>query len=595
MSAVAEGPSIPGQDRPGRFPATLLTSFAIGFLYGAGPFSRWQAAIESAQVLAGTVQYPDGNAFYEYHLKAWTLINQALAPWLVLGVTERVLSIALSGLMTGLTFLSLTLCAYALSRRPLLSLCAPLFTLALIGSTNQYGVIYPIFIAGTEHTYGVIGRAMALTLFATLALGHRRSGAVLLGIAPAIHPTWGAWSILVATIILAWDPKAALPTARKLLPYFAAGACISALSLAYQLLQSRGLTEVDPESQASYLHAFLTHWDFHRRPVDLRSPGVYLGVATVLLSLLWLTAFRKDNAQEATLMYRALLVSGTLGLLGCAATWIPDRLPDIVNMAMPGRFLNLSIFAMPAVLLGILGRYQDRLVFKGLLFLHLGYALWNWFFLAILSSDRFGWTLDHWKEWLACSLLLIAIRAALPRIKEQPRATRLAQRAFVPALIACLVILAIGIALSEILKRQSLILSAPDAVLDAASRGEGLLITAGAMQFIQLRTRRPLLLNTGALDQITIVPSSGPEMTRVLDQVYGIDLFNPPEDIKRTRPGGLLPDSARALWESRSTADWQAIAQEFNATQILTHGETQLQLPEIARNDTFALYQIPKD
>ena len=169
-----------------------------------------------------------------------------------------------------------------------------------------------------------------------------------------------------------------------------------------------------------------------------------------------------------------------------------------------------------------------------------------------------------------------------------------ARRAIVPVLVAALLSFALGIVVSETGKQESLFRSAPDTVLQAAGRREGLLITAGAMQFVQLRTGRSLLLNVGALDQLSIVPSSGPEMARVLNRVYGIDLFNPPDEIKKARPGALLPESGRETWEARSVPEWQQIAREFDAWDVLAYGDWQLQISEIAQNDDFALYRIPK-
>lgn len=595
MSESVEAPASPDEQRAAAIAAPVAVSFAVGFLFGAGPFSRWQVAIETAQVLAGTIEYPEGNAFLEYHLKAWTILHHLLAPWLAAGVSERALSIVLAGLACGLSFAALTICTLALSKRPLVALLAPLFTLALFAGEEQYGVIYPIFMTGTEHTYGVVGRAMALALLALLALGYRRSGMVLLGMAPAIHPTWGAWTVLVAFAVIAWERRLTGEALKTLGPWFAAGIAISLGSLAYQLFRARAVTQVDPEMQAAYLEAFLAHWDFHRRPVNLRAPGIYLAAASVLLGLVWLTKFRKENSLEATFMHRALVVSGAAGLVGCGATFFPTLLPDIVNMTMPGRFANLSIFAFPAVLLGLLGRYQERFEIKVLLMLHLCYVFWNWLFTAFLSSGKYGWNLSHWKEFMACGIAAIVLCALASRMPEPERVSSLVRSAFCPALAAAAVAFTAGIVVSGYAKHESLHGSVPDPVLEAARRGEGLLITGGAMQFIQLRTGRPLLLNVGALDQLSVVPSSGPEMARVLDRVYGIDLFDPPDDIKQTRPGALLPSSGRELWEARSVREWQEIAREFGAWEVLSYGSWRLQIPEIVRNEEFALHEIPRD
>jgi len=76
-------------------------------------------------------------------------------------------------------------------------------------------------------------------------------------------------------------------------------------------------------------------------------------------------------------------------------------------------------------------------------------------------------------------------------------------------------------------------------------------------------------------------------------QVYGVDLFNPPEEIKRTRPGALLEETGKALWESRTPEQWSEIKRQFNVTDILTYGDWELQLPKAVSNREFALYRIP--
>ena len=61
-------------------------------------------------------------------------------------------------------------------------------------------------------------------------------------------------------------------------------------------------------------------------------------------------------------------------------------------------------------------------------------------------------------------------------------------------------------------------------------RQNGLLLTGGSLHLIQFRTRRPVLLDGGGLDALPYAPESGPEMQRVLLDVYGIDLLNPPPE-----------------------------------------------------------------
>ena len=97
-------------------PSVLVVSGALGFHVGAGAFADWQVAVETAQVVAGLVDYPAGNPFYVYHTKLWTILHQVLAVALAAGLSERTLSVLVSGLLGMVSFQALSLIAYAISR-----------------------------------------------------------------------------------------------------------------------------------------------------------------------------------------------------------------------------------------------------------------------------------------------------------------------------------------------------------------------------------------------------------------------------------------------------------------------------------------------
>ena len=103
-------------------------------------------------------------------------------------------------------------------------------------------------------------------------------------------------------------------------------------------------------------------------------------------------------------------------------------------------------------------------------------------------------------------------------------------------------------------------------------------------RLIQLRTRRPVLLNIASLDQISYLPASGALANPPLRGVYGIDLL------------AATPTSMKgieALWESRSLAEWQEIGDEFDVADVLVWNSYRLQLPLIETDHEFSLYRIP--
>jgi hypothetical protein len=126
--------------------------------------------------------------------------------------------------------------------------------------------------------------------------------------------------------------------------------------------------------------------------------------------------------------------------------------------------------------------------------------------------------------------------------------------------------------------------------LAQVAAGQGLLLTAGDLHLIQLRTRRPVLLDGGGLDGLLYSLEAGPEMERILREVYGIDLLNPPEE---ARGAGRIPPMAnRRVWESYSPEKWREIARVFHVTQVLTYPDWTLNLPVAAHSRRLLLYDI---
>jgi len=77
---------------------------------------------------------------------------------------------------------------------------------------------------------------------------------------------------------------------------------------------------------------------------------------------------------------------------------------------------------------------------------------------------------------------------------------------------------------------------------------------------------------------------------RILREVYGIDLLNPPEEARGS--GRIPPMATRRVWESYSTEKWREIARDFHVTQVLTYPDWTLNLPIAAHSRRLLLYDI---
>src|SRR5687767_12508587 len=94
----------------------LVLSGIFGFRVGMIGFPDWQVAVETAQVVAGVVRYPEPTPFYIYHTQLWTVLHHVLALPLSAGVPELTLSLIVSGVVGMVTFQTLSMVVYALSR-----------------------------------------------------------------------------------------------------------------------------------------------------------------------------------------------------------------------------------------------------------------------------------------------------------------------------------------------------------------------------------------------------------------------------------------------------------------------------------------------
>src|SRR5678815_2262004 len=209
--------------------AVVVVAGVLGLRAGAVLFPDWQVAVETAQVTARIVRYPIQTPFSVYHAELWTVLHQVLAVFLRLGVSEITLSRVLSGVMGMLSFQAIALIVYGLSADALVAIGA--CGLALATHTSEFGVMYPIFLMGSSHTYGIIGLSFFVLVVGFFGTGSYRVAAFLLGLAPAIHPSLGAWLLLIVAIAVASDFRRARTELRHAVVPFLVGVVVSGFSL----------------------------------------------------------------------------------------------------------------------------------------------------------------------------------------------------------------------------------------------------------------------------------------------------------------------------------------------------------------------------
>lgn len=352
----------------------LFFSGLCGLLLGLA--CGWQIAVESAQAVAGLASYPADNPFYMYHLKSWTLLHQLPALLLLCGMPESWLSMLLSGLAGIVSFQAIALCAFAFSRDRLLAGALPLVC-HVTNACRDLESVHQIRLLSSECwlIYGVVGASYVIYAWSLLGIGYRRSGALMLGLAPAVHPVLGCWCLSIGAFSLAWNRRRDAQAAKSPWRWLAAGVCLSALSFAAQCLIARGIPAVDSELTRRLAAAFARDWDNHRVPVPINHLVVVTAACATALGAVYLRFATASLPSQSIVLLRCLTVSASLGLLLGLLTNVQDDLPLPLVMAMPGRFNDVIAVAFPALALGLLARRRSNLALHAVFSLVMVYCL----------------------------------------------------------------------------------------------------------------------------------------------------------------------------------------------------------------------------
>jgi hypothetical protein len=577
---------------------TLTISGALGFWLGAAVFAEWQVAVETAQVIAGLVSYPPDNPFYIYHVRLWTVLHELLAVLLRFGVWEVTASKLVSGLIIMVSLQALSMVVYGLSRNVLFATGGAF--VVFLSRAAEIGGRYPISLAGTQHTYGALGLSALVLTAGLLGSGRYRLGGLLLGAMPAIHPGLGVWAFVIVALCLASGFRRMSVLLRPALPWFIAGCVFTASSLIVHLAIAPAAVPADPAG-ADYLPTLVRFWDGHRQAVPLTHPAVYLNLAAVPLALTWLVFLADRLPPASVVLLRFVAASGGLAVAFVFLTWAPPEwIPDVVQILMPLRLLNIASMMFAAVLLGLIGAYHHTLPGQlGMLALAVTLLLlpesqfWSAMPDAVLRVLE-GPPVDRLTMMLAgavgvTSYALIDRRARARARNAAAGAPSLGPIRPIAAVRNMLLVSVIVTSVASLRDPWPRALKfrdrTHDPVFAAASAADGLLLTANGVRLAQLKTRRPVLLDTSGFDGLPYSLEAAPRMIHILRDVYEIDLLTAP-----TEPP---VESNRRAWERYSLERWQEIGRTYGVTQVLTLRDWRLRLPVAVETADLRLYQIP--
>ncbi len=549
-------------------------------------FPTFQAAVDHGQVLAGIVEYPPGNLAAYAVYKGWNIIDQVAALLLAAGLGEGAASYLIAALMTAALVQAFALVCFAFTGRFWLSLLVALTT--VIARPYIVGYVYPLVLF-SGGTWGVLGFAMGCLLVALVGVGWRRPAGFLLGLAPALHITWGAylWAAVALWSVTAGGRGQVL--ARANLRPFLSGLAITAASFAASRVMAPDFAFPDPDPR--YWSFYFEFWDFHRSAA-LDTESMWPGLVIAALGLAVAARLWRGGAgltAECRAMAQFFLTAAALaGVLYFGTLALRGHLPPLVDTLMLARYLGLpALLAFPVVMGMVLGRNRG------------GPAVWiavilvAWAYMALVRIPGVVNFNDFNFQSYAVIFAGLALYLGWGRGQEsqdEARAARWHHRLAWPVLT---VALAATILVHFPRVKRSWALDPAfeaSALRKSLAESEGVLLRVRGVPY-SMTVRRPTLLGQTGVDMISYAPEIGPAFAEILADVYGIDYFNPPEFLRHE--ARILPQTGRRVWETRDLAGWQAIGQKYGVGAVLTPPGWQLKLPLKTNSPLGRLYVVP--
>lgn len=579
--------------RANGFWIVLVLSGFFGLLIG-GAYSTWHVMVETSQVVAGIVKYPKDNPFYIYHVKAWTLLHQVGAAALLMGISEKTLSIMVSGLIGMMYFQALALFVFTLSGKLLVSILIPFFM--QYTQAADFGISYPIKLVGFFHTYGAFGQSLLFLIIALFCAKKFRAGGVLLGMAPAFHLTLGVFLCLVLLIVFLWDFRRLRDSLFLSLKFFAVGFSITVTSVVLQAVFINDGPRLSSEVAQKYMDIVIKYWDFHRVPVNFFSINLYLGFLSIALCASLLIFFRKTIPDRFVFPLRVFIVTGSLGTIACLMTHLPPETLDWrVTGAMPTRLFNMNILGLIPLLVGMLSYYKEDFVIQS-----------NMLLLILVLAVVLGL---HPLYWGRIFIVVTTVAAIVLMVKLTVINDLFSFKPDLPVTFVLIVMIFVGGSVGvEALSARKIYHDNfkswdNDPLFAKIHADDGvLLVGPHILGLIQLYAGRPVLL--GPLTSMTQAPEAGPAYEKILKDVYGVDMFNPSAEALAAREIPIA--EVKELWESRTPEEWQWVREKYRVMNIFTYADWKLQLPvahpaelrstlpgDGKKVDNYVLYHIP--
>lgn len=556
------------------FKRVLYFSACLGFVVGVVWRPDWQWSLEVAQIAAGTVTLPANNPLriFSNHLYAPFLIwPQALL--LKAGMSSMSVSILFSGLQSALSFMAVTSVLLVFSENITVALVVPFLFTSVI-NTIFMGHNYPIFFPTDLNNGGIVGFYATMLGIGLFGLGYVPIAMFLLGLLPSLHPSIaiGVWIGALGYYLISNRVNKKL--LMRNLRWFIYGVIFFLITLIIHRFMTMGLVDRPTGTEKQILEYFVSYVDGHRRPrftglswvgrLEFFEPEFFL----LAVIGVFFGRYKKfvSSGTKVILKFLAMLSVCAVFMTLLEEIW-PENFPLVLKTVMIARWLNFNSIILPLLGLGVLS-YKNSfgkmfILIAVFLFGAQGQVLWRWVFVLLFLYMEFkkrNWKIKPFRINTRADGIVTMITVMVCVLTFQ----RLVRAGFQSGL-----------------KQNTL----DKELIEKISKGDKLFISSYlALPLPQAMTNRGVLLNLYWADTISYAPSVGDEFEAILQDVYGVSLYD-----KDIWPNF---EKTRAHWEKRTPKEWQDIGVRYEATDVLVPKEWKVRLPKKFESETLVLYHI---
>jgi len=526
----------------------ILLMFLFSIFFSIS-YSFEQKAIDGALAYSGLVKFPEGfSVMKANYFNQWTLLHQL--PSFLLKLDFSIVNISRLLLLTSTIFYmsGIYLISKSISKSTWLAF---LIAITVLMYRKNFGDVgYPTLIF-SRHTFGMMSLSVVTFIFGLIANRNLFFAGFFSTFLICIHPVIGCWItfIIIFAIIFTKYFKKEYLIDKK----FIYGLCVGVIPVFisfifyYNNIQNyelgSSITQLDQDAYTTYISA----WDSHRTNWGSLSYLNYDYLAKtlllIMLSLLFIRNYTKDDSKSPLLMFLILLISCFFSIsIYITFNFFPNYFPEIVKNIIPSRL--------------------------------------------ILTHSVIGWPI------IIC-VIFLTLRSQLHKLKINK----------IYSIILFSVVL-VFYSVSHYENIQTRVESFTNNFNKDSRKYEdntfwknfnkiklkGYILTASSERYsdVYRYSKKPILLDLEIINVIPYIPYIADEIKNIIEKVYGVPFNNPPVKFVPCIPERII----KRNFEKKNYDEWIKLSKEFNFNWIVIPSSWNINLDAEFKNSNYAFYDI---